>query len=285
MKNKTKITCVVLFIVLLCLILPGFYNALKVVHYTIKTEDVSAPFRIALAADLHSCAYGADQRELLAAIEAEAPDLLLLGGDLFDDKLPNDQAVAFLKGVQGKYPCYYVMGNHEYWSGADAFAEKMAILEAYGVICLSGDAAALEINGTWFTLCGVDDPYAWTENGSFVQNAAASYREQVAQTAALAPDGGFTILLAHRPELLDFYSQFGFDLVLAGHAHGGQWRIPGIINGLYAPNQGLFPAYAGGAYAQQDTVMIVSRGLGRESTRIPRFYNRPELVIVDVMPE
>ena len=76
----------------------------------------------------------------------------------------------------------------------------------------------------------------------------------------------------------------GFELVLAGHAHGGQWRLPGLLNGLFAPDQGLFPTYAGGRYALGDTTLLVSRGLARESTRLPRFYNRPELVMVELRP-
>ena len=90
----------------------------------------------------------------------------------------------------------------------------------------------------------------------------------------------YKILLTHRPEKFEEYTQYDFDLILSGHAHGGQWRIPGILNGLYAPNQGLFPKYAGGYYEIDDKKMIVSRGLARESTLIPRFYNRPELVII-----
>ena len=78
------------------------------------------------------------------------------------------------------------------------------------------------------------------------------------------------------------YQKYDFDLVLSGHAHGGQWRIPGILNGLYVPNQGLFPKYAGGRYDYEGGTMIVSRGLARESTPIPRIFNRPEVVIVDV---
>lgn len=80
------------------------------------------------------------------------------------------------------------------------------------------------------------------------------------------------------------YQGKGFDLVLAGHAHGGQWRIPGVLNGLLAPDQGLLPAYAGGLYALEDTTLVVSRGLARESTRVPRLFNPPELVILDVIP-
>ena len=282
MKRKTRIL-LILLAVLLCLILPGFYNALKVVHYTVNASNAAQPIRVALVADLHSCTYGEGQRELLEAIEKEAPDLLLLGGDIFDHEIPNDRAVAFLKGIQGKYPCYYVTGNHEYWSGKEGFAEKMAILDSCGVIRLSGDMDTIEIKGKKLNICGVDDPYAWADNGFLIENRDGSYREQVQRVAELAQNDHFTILLAHRPEMFSSYSQFGFDLVLSGHAHGGQWRIPGILNGVYAPNQGLFPAYAGGRYEQNGTVMIVSRGLARESTRVPRFYNRPELVVVDLI--
>lgn len=282
MKRRTKVL-LSLLAVLLCLILPGFYNALKVVHFTVNADNVAQPIRVALVADLHSCAYGEGQRELLEAIEKEAPDLLLLGGDIFDDQIPNDLAVAFLKGIQGKYPCYYVTGNHEYWSGKEGFAEKMAILDSYGVIRLSGDVDTIEIKGMKLNICGVDDPYAWADNGFLIEYRDGSYREQVQRVAELAQNDHFTILLAHRPEMFSSYRQFGFDLVLSGHAHGGQWRIPGILNGVYAPNQGLFPAYAGGRYEQNGTVMIVSRGLARESTRVPRFYNRPELVVVDLI--
>ena len=92
----------------------------------------------------------------------------------------------------------------------------------------------------------------------------------------------FTVLLSHRPELFEIYQKYEFDLVLSGHAHGGQWRIPGLLNGLFAPNQGLFPKYAGGRYDYAGGTMIVSRGLARESTKVPRIFNRPELVVVDV---
>ena len=116
------------------------------------------------------------------------------------------------------------------------------------------------------------------------QRMAAALGNEAAQAAHRAEPGLYTILLAHRPEELELYASLGFDLVLTGHAHGGQWRIPGVLNGLYAPDQGLFPRYAGGRYELDGTVMIVSRGLARESTRVPRFYNRPELVMIELKP-
>ena len=96
-------------------------------------------------------------------------------------------------------------------------------------------------------------------------------------------ENSFNILLIHRPEEIEHYAEMGFDLVLCGHAHGGQWRIPGILNGFYTPDQGLFPEYAGGIYKVGETTMIVSRGLAKESNIVPRIFNRPELVIIDIV--
>ncbi|MDE5792514.1 MAG: metallophosphoesterase, partial [Oscillospiraceae bacterium] len=119
--------------------------------------------------------------------------------------------------------------------------------------------------------CGVEDPVSSNFNKQF---------KQIQEL--LKNNNNYKILLSHRPELFEDYVTANFDLVLAGHAHGGQWRIPVILNGLYAPDQGLFPKFAGGFYQKENTTMIVSRGLARESTRIPRIYNQPELVVIDL---
>lgn len=281
---KKKRIILIILLLFLCLLLPGFYNACHTVTYTISAEGITQPIRIALVTDLHSCAYGQNQQELLDAIDAQDPDLILLGGDIFDDDLPDENAVAFLQGVSRQYPCFYVTGNHEYWSGKESFEHKMTAVKQSGIYRLSGGMMSVEIKGTHLNICGVDDPSAWDNGVNNIEYTEGSFRDQVAQVAVLPKEKAYTILLTHRPELLDVYSQYDFDLVLSGHAHGGQWRIPGILNGLWAPNQGLFPTYAGGRYEQNGTVMIVSRGLARESTRIPRFYNRPELVIVEIRP-
>ena len=284
MKSKKKRMALWICAALLCLILPGFYNGLKTVRYDVAAEGVPAPVCIAFVSDLHSCRYGDGMGELIEAIDRQSPDLILLGGDIFDDDLPDDNTLDFLKGVAGRYPCYYVTGNHEYWAGADGFAAQMAALEALGVVRLSGEMAAVEINGVRLNLCGVDDPYAWTVPFDAAASAWQSFRDQLRAVSELPREGAYTILLTHRPELFDLYCASGFDLVLAGHAHGGQWRLPGLLNGLYAPNQGWLPPYAGGLYEKNGTVMIVGRGLARESTRLPRFYNRPEMVILHLSP-
>lgn len=245
--------------------------------YTLETEKISSPVRIALVTDLHSCYYGEGQTELLDAIHTQKPDAILLGGDIFDDEIADTHTDIFLSGIAGKYPIYYVTGNHECWSGAEAFAAKMAILEKYGVPVLSQQSVTLDIRGEMLTVCGVDDPESY-----LLDSRALYYEARLDQVLAEAAEEHYTILLAHRPEYFPSYAARDFDLTLCGHAHGGQWRIPYVMNGLIAPNQGLFPKYAGGLYEKNGTAMIVSRGLARETTWVPRIFNRPELVIVEI---
>ncbi|WP_295629451.1 metallophosphoesterase [uncultured Intestinimonas sp.] len=242
--------------------------------YSISTEKLSQPIRLALLTDLHSCAYGPGQRDLLDAVDAAHPDLVLLGGDILDDDptLDAENAWTVLRTLGEAYPTFYVTGNHEFWSGrAEDWKEQITTL---GVTVLEGDCATVVLQGQPLNLCGVDDPAA----------GEAVWEAQLQRAAGAADPAYFTILLSHRPERVEDYQGKGFDLVLAGHAHGGQWRIPGVLNGLLAPDQGLLPAYAGGLYALEDTTLVVSRGLARESTRVPRLFNPPELVILDVIP-
>lgn len=270
---KRALAMLICMLLCLTLIIPGLDSRLNVVHYAVEAGEITRPVRIALVTDLHSCAYGPDQRELIKAVDAEAPDIVALVGDIFDDDLPDDNTEAFLAGIAGRYPCWYVTGNHEHLSKGKAFDRKMAILKRLGIPRLSGQSASVEVNGQRLTVCGVDDPCAWSKSRE---------KKYKAQVRKLAGAKGFALLLAHRPEYATYYAECGFDLVLSGHAHGGQVRVPWLINGLYAPNQGFLPKYAGGLYQIGDTTLIVSRGLARESTRVPRFYNRPELVIIDI---
>ncbi|MBQ8927555.1 MAG: metallophosphoesterase [Oscillospiraceae bacterium] len=256
--------------VLALLIVPGLDARLRVREYTVETGVLTQPVRLALVTDLHSCRYGEGEKTLLDALDAQAPDAVLLGGDIFDDVLDDDNTEAFLAGISGRYPVYYVTGNHEYWNGV--YPQKMECLSRYEITRLAGSREVLSLPGGELTVCGVDDPECYTTG------QRDGFEEQL---AAVTPQGeGYTVLLSHRPERFADYTDAGFDLVLCGHAHGGQWRIPGLLNGLWAPDQGFFPKLAGGVYTQGDTTMIVSRGLARESTRIPRLYDPPELVIV-----
>lgn len=283
MIKKKKIMLTILLL-LAALLAAAFDCRLIVRHYTLEVENINHPIRLALLTDLHSCRYGENEQTLVDALQQQQPDMVLLVGDIFDDKIPDDNTAALLQAIAADYPCYYVTGNHEYWRGAAAFNAKMTILAEYGVPNLGGQMVTVQVNDETINLCGVDDPdsYRVIENAS-QNDGLANFNQQLAD---IAPDKtnehNFTILLAHRPEYFQQYAAQGFDLTLCGHAHGGQWRLPGLINGVYAPNQGIFPKYAGGVYSQAETTMVVSRGLARESTRIPRIFNRPELVVIDL---
>ncbi len=282
MKKKQLLIPAAAALVLLAA--PGFYNGLTVRHYQLDTEKLASPVRIAQISDHHSCRYGKKQENLLSAIDREAPDLILMTGDIFDDKRDDSQTEALLQGLFGRYPCYFVTGNHEYWSSADAFQRKMALLEKYGVRILHGEAETVSVRGETLVIAGVDDPDK-ALNFRFRRGQTlheGNLPEELAALEKTLDPEKFTILLSHRPELFKLYARGSFDLVLSGHAHGGQWRLPGVKNGLYAPHQGFFPKYSGGRFEENGTTMIASRGLARESTIVPRFYNPPELVIIDI---
>ncbi len=274
---KQRVIALAVLAAMLLLAILAFDSRLVVRSYTLDADTIASPIRIAFVTDLHSCRYGENQQELIDAVLAQKPDLVLLGGDIFDDEIPDTDGEVFLRGIADKVPCFYVTGNHEYWSGNEGFAAKMDILVEYGVTILSGVCKTLTINGETINLCGVDDPVAFSNVGD-----PDGFEEQLASAASSAQEDCYTILLSHRPEYFETYAAFDFDLVLSGHAHGGQWRIPLLLNGLYAPNQGVFPQYAGGIYESGATTMVVSRGLARETTFVPRIFNHPELVIVDL---
>ncbi|HCL03586.1 MAG TPA: phosphoesterase [Lachnoclostridium phytofermentans] len=267
---------VVFFIILSVFIIVAFDTRLTTKFYTIQSDKITEQVRIVLITDLHSCQYGTDQLTLIEAIKKQNPDIILLGGDICDDVIPNDNTEFLLKGIANQYKCYYVTGNHEYWS--NEIDKIFDLFLTYDVKILNGTYDTIDIHGQKINICGIDDPDVLRYT-----NSTIDVTEQLESLKYVYENGYYTVLLAHRPEMIAEYTTYNFDLVLSGHAHGGQWRLPGIINGLYAPNQGLFPPYAGGEYIIDDAVLIVSRGLAKESTRLPRIFNRPELVVIDLV--
>lgn len=239
---------------------------LRTVRYTLVNRKVTKKVRIVQISDLHSCSYGKNMKNLINAVDAAEPDIIVLTGDIFDNRTDNKNSDTLLKAIAKKYPCYYVSGNHEYWGNMwETFSRRA---ESFGVTVLQGEN--VDIDG--IMICGA--------------SAKSDIGDSVKVCADNADTNSFNVLLAHFPEKIDFYRSFGkFDLVLSGHAHGGQWRLPPFMNGLYAPGQGLFPKYAGGRYDFDDTTFIVSRGLSRTIERIPRIFNNPELVVIDILPE
>lgn len=242
-------------------------TGLTVPRYEIITDKANSPVRIVLLTDFHSSGYGKNGQVLINAVRAQAPDIILMAGDIADDVRPHKNTEELIAQLGGEYPCFYVTGNHEEWSGeADKIKE---MFRSGGISVMEGDSGILTVNGQKIRISGADNSLPFEQLSACCENAG---------------DEIFTVFMSHRPDRTELYSGKGFDLVVSGHAHGGQVIIPGLINGLYAPNQGIFPEYAGGSYTLSDgsTVMIVSRGLCKNT--LPRVFNPPETVVIDILP-
>ncbi len=279
-KRKRWIVLAALCALLACLIpyLLWANAALTVSHVELDLLPGEGSFTIAQVSDLHNAEFGGGNRELLAILEEAEPDLIAITGDLIDSRRTDPApALAFLEGAVELAPVCYVTGNHEF-RAYDAYQDLKSHMEELGVIVLENESMVLE--EVPLRVIGLDDP-------SFgVRSDPSATPEQILQGAltALAPQAGEedlrTVLLAHRPEYVELYAQHGADLVLSGHAHGGQVRLPGV-GGLYAPGQGFLPAYTSGLYQIGETSLVVSRGLGNSLFPL-RVNNRPEVVLVEL---
>ncbi|MDO4300373.1 MAG: metallophosphoesterase [Clostridia bacterium] len=264
----------IIFIIFLLICIWSTDNTLKTRTYTLKTSKVTENVRLLIITDLHSTQYGENQSELIEAIDKVNPDVLLLGGDIYDDVRSNDNSRILIKDIVGKYPCYYVSGNHEYWSYE--IEQIKSEIRDMGVTVLEGEGESINVNNQSILLCGVDDPdCSKTEYGE-----SKDWYKELSDCNNMVNENQYSILLSHRPERAEDYKNCSFDLILSGHAHGGQFRLPFVINGLYAPHQGFFPKYAGGEYDLGNSKMIVSRGL--MITYVPRIFNPPEIVVIDI---
>ena len=244
--------------------------------YTITSEELPEAFdgyRIAHISDLHNTQMGKDNEKLLSMLRSAEPDLITITGDLIDSRNTDIEiALQFAEEAVKIAPCYYVTGNHE--ARVSEYGELKKCLQDLGVIILEDDQTEISLGNESIALIGVNDP-------SFQTDYLFGDAETVisSKLSELQIDG-FTILLSHRPELFDTYVESGVNLVLSGHAHGGQFRLP-FVGGLVAPNQGLFPEYDAGLYTKENTNMIVSRGVGNSILPF-RINNRPEVILIEL---
>lgn len=278
MTVKKKTLCVLAGIFLVLIVWTVWGNtALERNTYTIRRPelpDVFDGYRIAQVSDLHNAEFGDRNQRLLEMLREAEPDMIAITGDLIDSRKTNIAiALAFAEDAVKIAPCYYVSGNHE--ARVSEYQDLKTGLEAAGVTVLDDARVKIEVSGESITVIGVNDP---SFHADYLTSDATVMDRKLSELSS--EDAGFAILLSHRPELFDTYVAHDMDLVLTGHAHGGQFRLP-LIGGLIAPNQGLFPKYDDGLYSEGNTNMIVSRGLG--NSIIPfRFNNRPEVVLIEL---
>lgn len=251
--------------------------AIQVTQTMVDSQQLPAAFngfRIVQITDLHGRSFGESQGRLLEKIKELSPDLIVITGDLADSRHYDPKpCLTLAEGLVELAPVYYVYGNHELRLFDDLEGNPFArSLRAHGVWILNTSATRIERGGAFINLAGVQDP---SFEGARPDDNMSDMLTRV--TTGIEPDE-FTILLSHRPEYLSVYAGYPVDLVLAGHAHGGQVRLP-LIGGLFAPGQGLFPKYTAGKYTQDHVTMVVSRGLGNSLAPI-RVFNPPELSCV-----
>lgn len=263
-----------------------FYSCLPLVttHYTIhsKTLPVSFDhFRIIQLSDLHESTFGQNQSKLIKKIVQENPNIIVITGDLISaGSYAFESTLTLLRQLLKIAPTYYSLGNHEvfmtYRPDEAAFFETVKEL---GVVILDNQITQISSDtGESINLIGLTDPV--DVNASSSDSTPIEYQNllnSISILYALTPND-FNLLLAHRPEYIETYSEFPIQLVLSGHAHGGIIQIP-FIGGLYAPNQGFFPKYTSGKHKINNTQLIISRGLGTSSFPL-RILNPPQLISI-----
>ena len=237
-------------------------SVLQLTKYRVQSPDIPVGIRIVHLSDLHAKQFGAKGKRLFRLVRAQSPDVICFTGDIIHNYKGGGQDVAAytISQLVKIAPVYFIAGNHEMRNKHYRDLKKM-VADA-GAIVLDNEC----VNVFGINIIGV--------NGAHLKNA----------TLFRLADGvqGFKLLLAHEPQYIARYAMAGYDLVLSGHAHGGQWRIPFTGIGVYSPGQGIFPRYTQGIHRVGDTRMIVSRGLGNSEFPL-RLFNRLEVVVIDLV--
>ncbi len=271
-KRMARLLKCLLFLLVIFILLYVENNVIDVSQYRVSNEKIPQSFDgyvIVQISDLHNKLFGKNQKRLMEKIKKEDPDLIVITGDLIDSNHPDvEKGLIFVEQAMQVAPVYFVTGNHDNWLSDTNTFQLFDGLEKLGAIVLRDEMHRISLgNGEEFIcLMGIDDDTLSMKSG----------REEVMTQLEKEAQGQFSVLLAHEPQLFEEYTEHDIDLVLSGHAHGGQFRIP-FIGGFVAPDQGFLPEYTEGLHEENGTSMIVSRGLGN-SVVPQRLLNRPELV-------
>lgn len=274
-KIKRKINIIIILIPLLIIFLFVQNNSIQLTKLNITIKDLPDSlegYKILHISDLHSKSFGNNQSMLVQKIKRTNPDIIVVSGDTIDVRKYNENSALSLLGQIRNIPIYLVTGNHEYWSNRFNQFEKK--LENISVIVLRNELETITVGDGKINIVGIDDKSFFGE---------ISYENAISKLSNGVEDDGLNILLAHRPDYINEYSKYNYDVVFSGHAHGGQIRLP-FIGGLFAPNQGAFPKYTEGKHTVNNTTIIISRGLGN-SVFPQRIFNRPEIILVTLNKE
>lgn len=249
-------------------------------EYTIKSCLLKKNVTAVLLSDLHNCVYGKENEKLIGAIRDIQPDLVLSAGDMLTAKKGRSFHVAleFMKKLAKSNPVYYGLGNHEYRMKiypedyGTAYEDYMSQIRNSGIHVLDNESVYVDDLNIEITGLSIERRYYKRFKKTKME------KEYIPSVVGNVKENAFHILLAHNPEYYDEYDEWGADLVLSGHVHGGVMRLP-LLGGVISPKLVLFPKYDGGEFNGKNGTMILSRGLGVHTIPI-RIFNPPELVVL-----
>lgn len=253
---------------------------LQTTPYTILSPRLPAEFdgwRIVHLSDLHGALFGKDNERLIQEIRRQQPNMIAMTGDMADQNEGSiPQLVSLCRRLAADFPVYYIPGNHEQAMKRPVYADLIKTLKQAGVLVMENERYTISRGHASLNLYGLVTPMVYYKDplGEYRRGAHFS-AEDTAALLGKADASRFSLLLAHNPLYYPSYRDWGADLTLSGHIHGGIIRIPGL-GGLLSPDLSFFPKYDGGYFKEQGRHLIVSRGLGNNF--LFRVNNPPELV-------
>ena len=268
------------FALLMILVMAVDCNRFVIREYTCISDKLGREGKFLLLSDLHNKSFGEKNIRLLCAIDEQKPDAVLIAGDMYtsSSSADNSGAAGFVSALAGKYPVYYGMGNHEhktrlypedfgsmyedYMSRVKKAGTRLLINQRVSLPAYNRDLFGLEIDQTYYQK--LTKP-----------SMEKSYLDRL---LGKADPEKFNLLIAHNPDYFETYADWGADLTVSGHVHGGLMRLP-VLGGVISPRLRLFPRYDGGRFERDKKVMILGRGLGTHTLPI-RIFNPGELVVI-----
>lgn len=261
-----------MWILLILVILVLFNDSIYVTRMIITSKKIKNSIKFAVISDFHCT----NEKKILKHLQQINPDGILIPGDLIDENWSLNSVERLLEGIK-QWPSYFVSGNHEFKKGRTykTFSQMEDLLEKYQIELLDHRSVLVELKGETIWLGGIKDHCS-----DRTKNPDELDQKHINNVCSKCTPNYFTILMMHRPEQFRFVEEHAIDFLVSGHAHGGQWRLPGI-NGLYAPQQGLFPKRAGGVYEMKHGLHLVSRGLAHYWF-LPRLLNHREINVIEI---
>ncbi len=257
-----------------------------VTHYSIDRNEVESTehkSKVVVLSDLHNKEYGKANYKLLEEIRKQEPEIMVIAGDILVGKAGASMEVAihFMKEVVKIAPTYYGNGNHEQRMrdfpeeyGAQYQFYKKALLEA-GVKLLENENVDIKLGNRAVSIAGLEIPHQFYEKCKLYEFEADEIQSRLGKCS-----DKYQILIAHNPLYSEQYVEWGADLVLSGHLHGGVIRLP-LLGAVITPQFTLMPKYSGGHYQYEGADIVVSKGIGEHTIKL-RFLNRPELIVLHV---